>query len=78
MFKIVGKSSHRNYFCYNCTILATSLYPAFFLDCLNLEDGNDAIPKRRYPITTLRHVTSKNSDDPNYTVAETSNLPNLV
>jgi len=54
------------------------LHPVFFLDCLNLEYGTDAVPKRLYPITNLRHLTTKNNDDPNYAVAEPWNLPNLV
>jgi len=70
MFKIPGKSSHWILLYYNCTILATSLHPVFFLDCLNLEHGTDAVPKRLYPITNLRHLTTKNNDDPNYAVAE--------
>jgi len=34
----------------------------------------DAVPKRRYPITKPLQVTSKNSNDPNCTVAETWNV----
>ena len=43
--------------CYNSTILAISLFPAFFLDYWNLQDGT-GVPKRRRTITNLRHVTS--------------------
>ena len=78
--KIWGKSSRIYIYIYiyiynKCTVLATSLLPAFFLHCLNLKDGTDAVPKRCYPITNVSHVTSKNSDDPNYAVAENWNIP---